>query len=153
MQCQTRSLRLATHLRIKSIQKQYITCIKLNIVHLNKWSFSSLATPQTQSITFTDTTIASPNIPTIPDIAPDETPSRSYNYDYEIRIGPVVSQIPTEKLSQLAEQCSDQCIITKTRQSKALYIQTDNQDDITTFQSLIEEQFLQVLFVFFRISL
>ena len=150
MHCSTRSLRLATCLRVKTIHKQYITCIQLNTITFNKWSCSSSATFTTESIPTPIISKTNTNPSNILDdthstsVSQQQTPPVSYSYGYEIRLGPVVENISETKLSQLTQACSDQCMITKSRNSKALYLQSNNEDDIATFQSLVHEQFLQV---------
>eukprot|EP01084_Bolivina_argentea_P165107 286904_1 len=144
MQCQTRSLRLATSLRVSILNKQFIiTSIKLNTFKSSHKFCSSTATQQhiqpSTSTIITNLNISHPSI----NIENHNKITTTYKYDYEIRLGPVTDKIPTTKLLQLSKQCGNKCILTKTRNSKALYIQTNNENDIPTFQSLIHSEFLQ----------
>ena len=74
-----------------------------------------------------------------------DTPSAvSFEFDYEIRLGPVVENIPSERLDQLRNEISDQCNVTKSRYSRAFLLETNNESDIERFQSLVHTQFLEV---------
>eukprot|EP01083_Nonionella_stella_P086466 240251_1 len=134
MRCQTQSLRLGTCIRKKVFNKSYMECIKsnCNLFGHSQWLFSTTQhnTSPTESLTH-------------PIINPPNNSNATHSFTYEIRLGPVVANIPTETLQLLTQQCSDQCTITKTRNAKALYIQSSDHDDITAFQSLIHQQFLQ----------